>query len=68
MTFVCGGLAFVMLPFVWFRRCAEMFLHVVATVRLLTSSIALLVCAILDDAASKFIARAAFPIPTTSST
>ena len=40
MTFVCGGLAFVMLPFVWSRRCAEMFIHVVAIVRLLTSSIA----------------------------
>ena len=29
------------IPFVWFHRCDEMFEHVVATVRLLTSHIAL---------------------------
>ena len=55
MTFVCGGIVFVMLPFVWFHRRAELFIHVVATLRLLTSSIPLYVCAIHDDAAPKFM-------------
>ena len=55
MTFVCGGLAFVMLPFVWSRRCAEMFIHVVATVRLLTSSIALLAMLSTEDRLARVV-------------
>ena len=43
------------IPFVWFHRCDEMFEHVVAIVRLLTSHIALSVCAMDDDVASKFM-------------
>ena len=44
-----------MLPFVWFHPLAEVFIYGIANVRLLTSSIVFLVCAIDDDGASKFM-------------
>ena len=44
-----------MLPFVWFHPLAEVFIYGIANVRLLTSSIVFLVCAIDDDGPSKFM-------------
>ena len=50
-----AALFFFMLPFVWFHPLAEVFIYGIAKVRLLTSSIVFLVCAIDDDGASKFM-------------